>query len=58
MTTGFDRPGPPVTSTSIFVLSLARRVEAEFSTVLAPLGLTVARLGLLGHIAPMPGTPR
>lgn len=56
VTTDNGRSGPPVTSTSIVVLSLARRIEAELTNVLAPLGLTVARLGLLGHIATMPGT--
>ncbi|GAA1535927.1 hypothetical protein GCM10009678_17900 [Actinomadura kijaniata] len=55
MTTDDGRPVPPVTSTSIVVLSLARRVETEFNAALAPLGLTVARLGLLGHIAGVPG---
>jgi DNA-binding MarR family transcriptional regulator len=49
------RPGPPVTSPSIIILTLARRVEAELNTALAPLELTVARLGLLGHIAGVPG---
>jgi DNA-binding MarR family transcriptional regulator len=49
------RPAPPVSSTSIVVLTLARRVEAELSTILAPLDLTVSRLGLLAHIASVPG---
>jgi DNA-binding MarR family transcriptional regulator len=44
-----------VTSISIVVLILARRVEAELNAALAPLGLTVSRLGLLGHIARVPG---
>jgi DNA-binding MarR family transcriptional regulator len=47
--------GPPVSSTSIVVLTLARRVEAELSAGLAPLDLTVSRLGLLGHLAGVPG---
>ncbi|MBA8952633.1 MarR family winged helix-turn-helix transcriptional regulator [Actinomadura namibiensis] len=55
MTTDDGRPVPPVTSTSIVVLSLARRIETELNAALAPLGLTVARLGLLGHIAGVPG---
>ncbi|WP_067824999.1 MarR family winged helix-turn-helix transcriptional regulator [Actinomadura kijaniata] len=55
MTTDDDRPGPPVTSASVVVLSLARRVETELNAALAPLGLTVARFGLLGHIAGVPG---
>jgi DNA-binding MarR family transcriptional regulator len=45
----------PVTSTSIIVLTLARRVETELNAALAPLDLTVSRLGLLGHIAGVPG---
>jgi DNA-binding MarR family transcriptional regulator len=53
--TSADRPGPPATSTSIVLLTLARRVEAEVGAALAPLGLTVGRLGLLGHIAGVPG---
>ncbi|WP_454197621.1 MarR family winged helix-turn-helix transcriptional regulator [Nocardia sp. Marseille-Q1738] len=55
MTTDNGRPGPPATSASIIVLMLARRVEAELAAALAPLDLTVARLGLLGHIAGVPG---
>ncbi|MFI6299318.1 MarR family winged helix-turn-helix transcriptional regulator [Nonomuraea sp. NPDC050790] len=50
-----DPPGPPVTSASIIVLTLARRVENELTTALAPLDLTIRRLGLLGHIAGLPG---
>lgn len=50
-----DRPAPPVTSTSIILLTLARRIETELNTALAPLELTVSRLGLLGHIAVVPG---
>ncbi|GGS89542.1 MarR family transcriptional regulator [Planobispora rosea] len=46
---------PPAWSTSIIVLTLARRVETELNTALAPLDLTVGRLGLLGHIAGVPG---
>ncbi|WP_231405337.1 MarR family winged helix-turn-helix transcriptional regulator [Actinomadura viridis] len=42
-------------STSIFLLSLARRIETELNALLAPLDLTVSRLGLLGHIAVVPG---
>nr|WP_283133996.1 MarR family winged helix-turn-helix transcriptional regulator [Rhizohabitans arisaemae] len=49
------RPTPPVTSASIVVLTLARRVETELNGALAPLDLTVGRLGLLGHIAGVPG---
>ncbi|MFD6952974.1 MarR family transcriptional regulator [Nocardiopsis sp. TSRI0078] len=55
MSTENRRPGPPATSPSIIILTLARRVEAELNTALAPLDLTVARLGLLGHIAGVPG---
>lgn len=55
MSTESGRTGPRVTSTSVFVLSLARRIETELGPVLAPLGLTVGRLGLLGHIATVPG---
>ncbi|MEV0389691.1 MarR family winged helix-turn-helix transcriptional regulator [Nonomuraea sp. NPDC050643] len=50
-----DRPTPPATSTSIIVLTLARRVETELTAALAPLDLTVSRLGLLGHISAVPG---
>lgn len=46
---------PPATSASIIVLTLARRVESELSAGLAPLDLTVGRLGLLGHISGIPG---
>lgn len=49
------RPGPPVTSPSIVLLTLAHRIETELGAALAPLGLTVSRLGLLGHIAGVPG---
>jgi DNA-binding MarR family transcriptional regulator len=49
------RPGPPDTSVSILVLALARTVETDLGAALAPLDLTVARLGLLGHIAGVPG---
>ncbi|MEV0643874.1 MarR family winged helix-turn-helix transcriptional regulator [Phytomonospora sp. NPDC050363] len=55
MTSDDDRPRPPVTSTSIIVLTLARRIETELNAGLAPLELTVARLGLLGHISAVPG---
>ncbi|WP_116247597.1 MarR family winged helix-turn-helix transcriptional regulator [Nocardiopsis sp. FIRDI 009] len=55
MSTDNTRPEPPVTSPSIIVLTLARRVEAELNTALAPLDLTVARLALLGHVASLPG---
>ncbi|GAA3467739.1 hypothetical protein GCM10018965_022920 [Nonomuraea roseola] len=49
------RPSPPVTSPSIVLLTLARRIESELNAALAPLDLTVSRLGLLGHIAGLPG---
>lgn len=49
------RPDAPVTSTSIVLLTLAHTVEAELGKALEPLGLTVSRLGLLGHIAAVPG---
>jgi len=49
------RPSPPVTSPSIVLLTLARRIETELGAALAPLDLTVGRLGLLGHIAGVPG---
>lgn len=55
MTTENSRPRPPVTSPSIIVLTLARRVETELNAALAPLELTVARLGLLGHVNAVPG---
>ncbi|TMR22881.1 winged helix-turn-helix transcriptional regulator [Nonomuraea turkmeniaca] len=50
-----DRPAPPVTSPAIILLTLARRIETELNAALAPLELTVSRLGLLGHIAVVPG---
>ena len=50
-----ERPDPPATSTSIVLLTLAHRVESTLGAALAPLGLTVSRLGLLGHIAGVPG---
>jgi DNA-binding MarR family transcriptional regulator len=37
------------------LLTLAHRIESELGTALAPLGLTTSRLGLLGHIAGVPG---
>ncbi|MET8003590.1 MarR family winged helix-turn-helix transcriptional regulator [Nonomuraea glycinis] len=46
---------PPVTSPSIVLLTLARRIESELNAALAPLDLTVSRLGLLGHISGVPG---
>ncbi|HUR04372.1 MAG TPA: MarR family winged helix-turn-helix transcriptional regulator [Nonomuraea sp.] len=55
MTIENGRPSPPVTSPSIVLLTLARRIEAELGAALAPLDLTVGRLGLLGHIAGVPG---
>jgi DNA-binding MarR family transcriptional regulator len=55
VTTENGRPEPPATSPSIVLLTLAHRVESELGAALAPLGLTVSRLGLLGHIAGVPG---
>ncbi|MFD4431366.1 MarR family winged helix-turn-helix transcriptional regulator [Nocardia sp. NPDC058497] len=55
MTTEKPRPGPPAMSPTILVIALSRRVEAELSAALGPLDLTVARLGLLGHINGVPG---
>ncbi|SFB49967.1 DNA-binding transcriptional regulator, MarR family [Amycolatopsis marina] len=55
MTDEKDSSTPPVTSTSIVVLTLARRIESELNTTLAPLDLTVSKLGLLGHISGLPG---
>lgn len=45
---------PPV-SAAILVLTLARRVETALNAELAPLDVTVARLGLIGHINAVPG---
>jgi DNA-binding MarR family transcriptional regulator len=45
----------PPTSPSVVLLTLAHRIEAELGAALAPLGLTVSRLGLLGHISGVPG---
>ncbi|MGW2145440.1 MarR family winged helix-turn-helix transcriptional regulator [Nonomuraea bangladeshensis] len=50
-----DRPDAPVSSPSIILLTLARRIETELNAALSPLDLTVSRLGLLGHIAGVPG---
>ncbi|WDZ88553.1 MarR family winged helix-turn-helix transcriptional regulator [Nocardiopsis sp. HUAS JQ3] len=55
MSTENSRPGPPVTSPSIILLTLARGIETELNAALAPLDLTVARLGLLGHISGVAG---
>ncbi|MEV0251076.1 MarR family winged helix-turn-helix transcriptional regulator [Nocardia sp. NPDC050712] len=55
MSTDNARPTPPVTSASIIVLTLARKVETELGAALAPLDLTIGRLGLLGHISGVPG---
>ncbi|ATL70398.1 MarR family winged helix-turn-helix transcriptional regulator [Nocardia terpenica] len=55
MSTDDIRPDPPVASASILALTVARRVEAELGAALAPLDLTVGRLGLLGHISGVPG---
>lgn len=55
MSTENDRPGRPPTSPSVVLLTLAHRIESELGAALAPLGLTVSRLGLLGHIAGVPG---
>ncbi|WP_017587212.1 MarR family winged helix-turn-helix transcriptional regulator [Nocardiopsis ganjiahuensis] len=49
------RPDAPVTSTSVLLLTLTRRIESELGEALAGLGLTVGRLGMLGHIAGVPG---
>jgi DNA-binding MarR family transcriptional regulator len=45
----------PPTSPSVVLLTLAHRIEAELGAALAPLGLTVSRLGLLGHISGVTG---
>ncbi|WP_068019639.1 MarR family winged helix-turn-helix transcriptional regulator [Nocardia mexicana] len=55
MSTDDGRSDPPVTSASILALTIARKVEAELAAALAPLDLTVSRLGLLGHISGVPG---
>jgi DNA-binding MarR family transcriptional regulator len=39
----------------VVLLTVAHRVEASLGAALAPLGLTVSRLGLLGHISGVPG---
>jgi DNA-binding MarR family transcriptional regulator len=49
------RPEPPPSSPSVVLLTLAHRIESELGAALAPLGLTVSRLGLLGHISGVPG---
>ncbi|MCT7661848.1 MarR family winged helix-turn-helix transcriptional regulator [Mycobacterium deserti] len=55
MTIPKDRMAAPVSSPSIVVLAVARQVENELNQALTDLGLTVTKLGLLGHIAGMPG---
>jgi DNA-binding MarR family transcriptional regulator len=50
-----ERPGPPPTSPSVVLLTVAHRIEVSLGAALAPLGLTVSRLGLLGHISGVPG---
>jgi DNA-binding MarR family transcriptional regulator len=55
MTAETGGPAPSPTSPSIVLLTLAHMVESELGAALAPLGLTISRLGLLGHIASMPG---
>ena len=55
MSTESAPPGTPPTSPSVVLLTLARRIESELGAALAPLGLTVSRLGLLGHIRGLPG---
>lgn len=55
MTAEAGRPAPSPTSPSIVLLTLAHLVESEVGAALAPLGLTISRLGLLGHIASVPG---
>lgn len=45
----------PPTSPSVVLLTVAHRIEATLGAALAPLGLTVSRLGLLGHISGVPG---
>jgi DNA-binding MarR family transcriptional regulator len=50
-----ERLGPPTISRSVLLLTLSRKIEAELGAALAPLGLTVGRLGLLGHIRGLPG---
>ena len=47
--------GAPPTSPSVVLLTVAHRIEAALGAALAPLGLTVSRLGLLGHISGVPG---
>ena len=42
-------------SPSIVVITMSRRVEAALGVELGALDLTVARLGLLGHINGVPG---
>ncbi|WP_278263380.1 MarR family winged helix-turn-helix transcriptional regulator [Nocardia sp. AG03] len=54
MSTDDARSGP-LLSPTILVITLCRRVEGELAAALAPLDLTVARLGLLGHINGLPG---
>ncbi|MGN2637691.1 MarR family winged helix-turn-helix transcriptional regulator [Nocardia takedensis] len=41
---------PPAFSPTVMLLTLSRVWEAEYTEALEPLGLTVRRYGLLGHI--------
>lgn len=50
-----DRPQPPDFSPSVALVTLARLIEADVATALAPLGLTLRKYGMLGHIAGSPG---
>jgi DNA-binding MarR family transcriptional regulator len=49
-----DTPSPPFSAT-VALLTAARASEAALTTELAPLGLTVRKYGLLGHIRSQPG---
>lgn len=49
-----DTPPPPFSAT-IALLTAARVSEAALTAELAPIGLTVRKYGLLGHIRSQPG---
>ncbi|WP_134738072.1 MarR family transcriptional regulator [Nocardioides sp. 503] len=48
-------PAPPPFSPTIALLAVARTWEAAFAEALKPLGLTIRKYGLLGHVRRTPG---
>ncbi|WP_193609997.1 MarR family winged helix-turn-helix transcriptional regulator [Nocardioides lijunqiniae] len=48
-------PAPPPFSPTIALLAVGRTWEAAFTEALKPLGLTIRKYGLLGHVRRTPG---